>query len=156
MMSRLHEARTGRWSVAVGIVVGGLLTLGGPFCEAGFYVNSRGTMIWHAPDSSWCVAGFGHPEPGAFRKVLDSRPPGLEVLKMWETEEDEGGLWLGFSVIPVKVERVVFTKRTRIVLMDKAGKRIESEASRMSSAISFGVFCRRAPSTSAIIRSRND
>ena len=35
---------------------------------------------------------------------------------------------MGFSVIPVKVERVVFTKRTRIVLMDKAGKRIESEA----------------------------
>jgi hypothetical protein len=30
-----------------------------------------------------------------------------------------------------------------------------SEASRMFSAISFGVFCRSAPSTSAIIRSMN-
>ena len=33
-------------------------------------------------------------------------------------------------------------------------KMIVSAASRMSSAISFGVFCRLAPSTSAIIRSR--
>ena len=32
---------------------------------------------------------------------------------------------------------------------------IVSAASRMSSAISFGVFCRLAPSTSAIMRSRN-
>ena len=32
---------------------------------------------------------------------------------------------------------------------------IVSPASRMSSAISFGVFCRSAPSTSAIMRSRN-
>ena len=32
---------------------------------------------------------------------------------------------------------------------------IVSPASRMLSAISFGVFCRSAPSTSAIIRSRN-
>ena len=30
-----------------------------------------------------------------------------------------------------------------------------SEASRMFSAISFGVFCRSAPSTRAIIRSMN-
>ena len=32
---------------------------------------------------------------------------------------------------------------------------IVSPASRMLSAISFGVFCRSAPSTSAIMRSRN-
>ena len=35
-------------------------------------------------------------------------------------------------------------------------KTIVSATSRMLSAISFGVFCRRAPSTIAIIRSRND
>jgi hypothetical protein len=33
---------------------------------------------------------------------------------------------------------------------------IVSPESRIESAISFGVFCRRAPSTSEIIRSRND
>ena len=113
--------------VAVGMVIGSLLAILVPCGEAGFRVNKHGTMIWWPPDSSWCVAGFGHPDPGDLVQLLDSRPPGVECLKMYEAIEYEGGQWLGFGVLPISVDRVVFTKGTKIVLTDKSGKRIQSE-----------------------------
>jgi len=114
--------------VGVGFLYGGLLGLLVPCGEAGFRVNKHGSMIWWPPDSSWCAAGFGRPEPGDFVRLLNSRPPGLECLKMYEAIENEGGQWLGFGVLPISVDRVVFTKATKIVLTDKSGRRIESEA----------------------------
>ena len=114
--------------VAVGLVIGSLLALPVPCGEAGFRVNKHGTMIWSSPDSSWCVAGFGQGRRGDLVPLLDSRPPGVDALKMFEAIEYEPGEWLGLSVVLVSVDRVVFTKATKIVLIDKGGRRIESEA----------------------------
>jgi hypothetical protein len=110
------------------MVIGSLLAILVPCGEGGFHVNKWGTMIWSSPDSSWCVAGFGQGRACDLIELLRSKPAGAEVLKLYEAEVNEPGEWLGFSVVLVGVERVVFTKRTKIVLIDRGGKRVESEA----------------------------
>jgi len=105
------------------LVVGAGLPCGKP----GFRVTEKGVMVWTPPSGGWEVAGC-RPWVGVdFAALLEKRPPGLEVLKMYERIVYEKGEWLNFGVIFCAVQKVVFTKRTKIVLIDREGKRIESE-----------------------------
>ena len=75
--------------------------------------------------------------------MAESRPPivvGIRVISSAASTGTEGG-WPFQLASPTSVATAI---RKMIVM----------PASRMSSAISFGVFCREAPSTSAIMRSR--
>jgi len=84
--------------------------------------------IWWAGDSSLVVMGFGRLRPGFCEEIMAKKPAELEGLKAYELQLKEAGEWLGFSIKFKRVEKVVFTKSTKIVLTDKEGKRIESEA----------------------------
>ena len=75
--------------------------------------------------------------------MADSRPPivvGISVTSSAASTATEGG-WPFQEASPTSVATA--TRKTMV-----------RPASRMLSAISFGVFCRDAPSTSAIMRSR--
>jgi hypothetical protein len=84
--------------------------------------------IWYAPDSSWAVGGVGKSRRGLNEEILAKKPPELDGMKAVELQVSEPGEWLGFSIGFRRVEKVVFTKSTKIVLTDKDGKRVESEA----------------------------
>ena len=84
--------------------------------------------VWWAADSSWAVGGFGKLRAGLLEEILSKKPAELDGLKGYELMRDEPGEWLGFNVALEKVDRVVFTKRTKIVLVDRAGRRVKSEA----------------------------
>ena len=90
--------------------------------------NEKPPHVWWAPDSSWAVGGFGKLRPGLLEEILAKKPPELDGLKGYELAAKEPGEWLGFGVALKRVEKVVFTKNTKIVLVDKGGRRIESEA----------------------------
>ncbi|MCX5800785.1 MAG: hypothetical protein NTX17_05290 [Candidatus Eisenbacteria bacterium] len=94
-------------------------------CEARKQGNAL--HVWWAPDSSWAVAGFGQLKPGFAERMMEKKPPELDGLKMYEMVVKEPGLYLGFRVGLKRVEKVVFTRSTKLVLTDKEGKRIESE-----------------------------
>lgn len=47
---------------------------------------------------------------------------------MFERMAKEGGEWWWFTVRLVTVDKVTFTRSSKVVLIDKRGKRIESEA----------------------------
>jgi hypothetical protein len=66
--------------------------------------------------------------PGLLEEILSKKPADLDGLKAYGLQAREPGEWWGFSVGLKKVERVVFTKSTRFVVMGKDGKRVESEA----------------------------
>jgi hypothetical protein len=104
-------------------VVGAGLPCGKP----GFRVTEKGVMVWTPPSGDWEVAGC-RPWVGVdFSALLEKRPPGLEVLKMYERIVYEKGEWLNFAIKFCAVQKVVFTKATKIVLVDRSGRRIESE-----------------------------
>jgi hypothetical protein len=84
--------------------------------------------VWWAPDSGFVVGGFGKLRPGLLEEILAKKPPELDGLKGYELQAKEPGEWLGFSMAFRRVQKVVFTKDTKIVLTDREGKRIESEA----------------------------
>jgi len=86
------------------------------------------TIVWWAPDSSWAVGGFGKLRPGLLEQILAAKPADFDGAKLYELQANEPGEWLGFCVELEKVDRVVFTKDTKFVLTDKAGRRVESEA----------------------------
>jgi hypothetical protein len=112
----------------VGIVIGSLLglALASPECEAG--KGGKAPHVWWAADSSWAVGGFGKLRPGLAEEIMAKKPPELDGLKGYELELNEPGEWLGFGVWLKRVEKVVFTKSTKFVLIDKDGKHVESEA----------------------------
>jgi hypothetical protein len=95
-------------------------------CEAG--KKGKAPHVWWAPDSSWAVGGFGKLRPGLLEEIIAKKPAELNGLKGYELEFGEPGEWLGFGVWLKRVEKVVFTKSTKFVLVDKEGRRIESEA----------------------------
>ena len=94
-------------------------------CEAG---KKRFAHVWWAADSSWAVGGFGKLRPGLAEEVMQKKPADLDGMKGVELELTEPGVWLGFGVAFNRIQRVVFTKNTKFVLIDKLDKRIESEA----------------------------
>ena len=94
-------------------------------CEA---TRKQFAHVWWAADSSWAVGGFGQSRPGLDQEILRKKPPGLDGLKAVELVLNEPGEWFGFGVRLKKVEKVVFTQRTKFVLTDRAGGRVESVA----------------------------
>ena len=96
-----------------------------PECGAG---SRQFAHVWWAADSSWAVGGFGQSRPGLDQELLRKKPPGLDGLKAVELVLREPGEWFGFGVRLKKAEKVVFTQRTKFVLTDRAGGRVESVA----------------------------
>jgi hypothetical protein len=96
--------------------------------EAGFRVTDKGVMVWVAPGGGWEVLGCRPYVGGDMAGLLEKRPPGAPVMKMYERIVREKGEWLSFGVKFISVRKVVFTKVTKIVLIDREGRRIESEA----------------------------
>ncbi|MFH0778542.1 MAG: hypothetical protein V2A71_07925 [Candidatus Eisenbacteria bacterium] len=116
-----------RW--LTGALIVGLFLCGVVLCgDVEARRKGEAAHVWWAPDSSWAVGGFGKHRPGLVEQILSMKPAELDGLKGYELMRDEPGEWLGFNVALKKVERVVFTRRTKIVLVDKAGRRLESEA----------------------------
>ena len=60
--------------------------------------------------------------------VMPDRPPGFEGSKLIELMIDEPGEWLQFGVSLRNIPKVVFTKGSRIIITDRKGRRVESEA----------------------------
>jgi len=96
-------------------------------CEGGFRVSDKGVMVWTAPGGGWEVLGCRPYTGGDMAGMLEKRPPGAPVMKMYERIVNEKGEWLSFGVRFISVRKVVFTKGTKIVLIDREGKRVESE-----------------------------
>jgi hypothetical protein len=114
--------------VRLGLVIGSVLAIMVPCGDSVAAKKGDAPHVWWAPDSSWAVGGFGKLRPGLAEEIIAKKPAELDGMKGFELELKEPGEWLGFGVLLKRVEKVVFTKNTKIVLVDKEGKRIESEA----------------------------
>jgi hypothetical protein len=114
--------------VGLGIVIGSVVAILVPCNESVAAKKEAPPHVWWAPDSSWAVGGFGRLRPGFCEEVMAKKPAELDGLKAYELQLKEPGEWLGFSIAFKRVEKVVFTKSTKIVVTDKEGERIESEA----------------------------
>lgn len=104
-------------------------TASGPFnCgEPGFHVTSKGLMAWTAPSGRWVLAGMHKFVIGKLNEMLARKPAGANIFKVFERVVSEKGEWRNFVVKLCGVRSVVFTKSTRIVLTDKAGRCVVSE-----------------------------
>jgi hypothetical protein len=113
--------------VGVGMAIGAVVAILAPSneCVAG---KNEAPHVWWAVDSSWAVGGFGKLRPGLLEEILAKKPAELDGLKGYELEAKEPGEWLGFGVLLKRVEKVVFTRSTKFVVVDREGKRVESEA----------------------------
>jgi hypothetical protein len=96
-------------------------------CDAGFHVTDKGVLVWEAPSGGFQVGGIGEYRTGELAEMVRLVPEDAKVLKAFTRIVTEDGVWLNFSVHFMRVKKVVFTKGTKIVLIDKSGKRIESE-----------------------------
>lgn len=96
--------------------------------ESRFYVTDRGAKMWEAPSGGWKLCGIGRERTDVIQWAIERKPPGVEELKGWEVMVREPGEWLAFGVKFGRVQRLVFTKHTKIVLIDTEGHRYESEA----------------------------
>jgi hypothetical protein len=114
------------WKVLGAIVLGIVMSV---VCsEARFYVSPDGVKVWEAPSGGWKVATkFMTRDLGEVERFMEDKPPEVEAGKVFEMMLAERGVWMGFSVKLGRVERVVFTKSTKVVLIDKEGKRYESD-----------------------------
>jgi len=84
--------------------------------------------VWWARDSLWAIGGFGAIKESVLQRILAVKPKEIDCFKGYELQLREKGVWLGFGVALRKVDRVVFTKATKVVLYDRSGRRVESEA----------------------------
>jgi hypothetical protein len=97
-------------------------------CDARFYVSEKGTKVWESPSGGWKVlTRFVTRDLGRVERFMENKPPEVEAGRMFELILRERGVWMGFSIQLDRVQRVVFTKSTRVVLIDKEGKRYESD-----------------------------
>ena len=114
--------------VGLGMVIGSVLAILVPCGECEGAKKKLMPHIWWAADSSWAVGGFGKSRPGLDEEIVAKKPAELDGMKAVQLVLNEPAEWLGFGVGLKRIERVVFTKSTKFVVTDKAGKRIESEA----------------------------
>jgi len=98
-----------------------------PYGEGGFRVTESGWKVWMAPSGGWEVGGIGTWPMDKVRVLTEGRPPDAKELKLLSVIAEEPGEWLTFSIKFGRVQRVVFTKSTRIVVVDEKGRRHESE-----------------------------
>ena len=114
--------------VGVGMVIGGFLAIVAPCGDAAFRVTDDGVRVWEAPSGGWKVATrFVTRDLGEIERFMENKPLGAEAGKMFEVMVAERGVWMGFSIRFGRVQKVVFTKSTKVVLIDKAGKRYDSD-----------------------------
>jgi len=114
--------------VGIGLLYGGLLGLLVPCGDAAFQVTKDGVYVWEAPSGGWKVATcFVTRDLGRLERFMENKPPEVEAGRMFELILRERGVWMGFSIKFGRVQKLVFTKSTRVVLIDKAGKRYESD-----------------------------
>jgi hypothetical protein len=112
------------FAMVVGLITAILLSFG----VSGAAKKEAPPHVWWAPDSSWAVGGFGKLRPGLAEAVMAKKPPGLDGLKVYEMEVNDPAEYLGVQVGLRKVDKVVFVKGAKIVLIDKTGRRVESDA----------------------------
>jgi hypothetical protein len=114
--------------VGVGMVVGSVVAILAPCSDAAFQVTDDGVRVWEAPSGGWKVGTkFVTRDLGELEKFMENKPPGVEAGKVFEVMLAERGVWMGFSIRFGRVQKVVFTKSTKVVLIDKGGKRYESD-----------------------------
>ena len=96
--------------------------------DAGFYVAKDGVKVWEAPSGGWSMAtNFMTRDLGALENFMENKPPDVQAGKVFELMLAERGVWMGFGIKFGRVQRLVFTKSTKVVVIDKAGKRYESD-----------------------------
>ena len=98
-----------------------------PCSEGGFRKTEKGVGIWVASGGGWEVGGFGTWRMDQIQRMIELKPPEVEAAKLYERMVAEPGEWLGFLIKFRAVQKVTFTRDTKIVLTDKDGKRYESE-----------------------------
>jgi len=105
-----------------------ILTLSVAIGEAAFRVTERGTSVWTAPSGGWEVlTRFEIRDMSKIKQFLDDKPPEVDAARLYEVMANEPGIWMGFSIRFGRVQRIVFTKSSKVVLIDKAGNRFESD-----------------------------
>lgn len=96
--------------------------------QATFRVTERGTSVWLAPSEGWEVlTRFETRDMSKIEKFLENKPPELDAARLYELMVNEPGTWMGFSIKLGRVQKIVFTKNTKVVLIDREGRRFESE-----------------------------
>ncbi len=84
-------------------------------------------LVWQSPDSLFKVGGFTRLATERLPMVMPDRPPGMEGLRLIEVIIGEPGEWLQFGISLRRIPKVVFAKGAKIILIDKLGRRVESE-----------------------------
>jgi len=106
------------------LVVASLAWCGG----ASFHVTDDGVKVWEAPSGGWSMAtNFMTRDLGALERFMENKPPDVQAGKVFELMLAERGVWMGFGMKLRRVQKLVFTKSTKVVVIDKAGKRYESD-----------------------------
>ena len=98
-----------------------------PCSEGGFRVNERGTKVWEALGGGWEVWGMGKWPMADIVRVVELKPREVDAARLYEKIVDEPGEWYAFLIKFGVVQKVVWTKDTKIVLIDREGKRYESQ-----------------------------
>jgi len=120
--------RLGVFMVAVWLVTALVLCSEGAAADGRFYVSPKGVRVWEAPGAGWELrTNFVVRDLRDIEEFMSNKPAGLQAGKLFEAMLVEGGLWMGFTVKFGRVRRVVFTKGAKVVLVDKEGKRHESD-----------------------------
>jgi hypothetical protein len=110
------------------MVIGAVVAILAPCGDASFRVTDDGGRVWEAPSGGWRVfTKFVTRDLDRVERFMENKPPEQEAGRMFELILRERGVWMGFSIQFGRVKKVVFTKSTKVVLIDKAGKRYESD-----------------------------
>ncbi len=109
---------------ACGILLSPIMLSG----EGTFYVTEKGAQMWEAASCGWKMGGIGRERMEIIRWAIENKPPDVQELKGWEVMAREPGEWLAFGVKFGRVQRLIFTKDTKIIVIDKQGNRYESQA----------------------------
>jgi len=114
--------------VGVGVVIGSVVWILAPCGEVEAGRRGGGVGVWWAADSAWAMRLTEVEGVEEFVGVWERRPERVTGWLMFEVWASEQGEWFWIRMRLSKVERVTFTKDTKIVVRDGVGKGIESEA----------------------------
>jgi len=64
---------------------------------------------------------------GRLEEFMANKPPEQDAGRFFELVLRERGVWMGFSIKFGRVQKLVFTKSSKVVLIDRAGRRFESD-----------------------------
>jgi hypothetical protein len=114
--------------VCVGVVIGSVVGILAPCREVDAGRRGDGVGVWWAPDSTWGMRLGEVDGVEDFVGLWERRPEKFVGLLMFEVWASEEGEWFWIRMRLSKVKRVTFTNRTKVVVTDREGKRVESEA----------------------------